>query len=74
MKFGLHNSSHAHSLTNADDISFLQMHSKWLLNSKAPSHEVDTFTHIKGLLYKHGLKSKILGTAHPQILACHSTC
>ena len=24
-----------------------------LLNSKAPHHEFDTFTHVKGLLYKH---------------------
>ena len=27
--------------------------SKRLLSSKAPSHEADTFTHIKGLNYKH---------------------
>ena len=27
--------------------------SKRLLNGKAPHHETDTFTHIKGLLYKH---------------------
>ena len=27
--------------------------SKCLLNSKAPHHESDTFTHVKGLLYKH---------------------
>ena len=27
--------------------------SKRLLNGKAPHHEFDTFTHIKGLLYKH---------------------
>ena len=27
--------------------------SKRLLNSKAPHHEFDTFTHVKGLLYKH---------------------
>ena len=26
---------------------------KDLLNSKAPHHEFDTFTHVKGLLYKH---------------------
>ena len=24
-----------------------------LLNGKAPHHEFDTFTHVKGLLYKH---------------------
>ena len=29
--------------------------SKRLLNGKAPHHEVDTFTHVKGLLYKHML-------------------
>ena len=27
--------------------------SKGLLNGRAPHHEFDTFTHIKGLLYKH---------------------
>ena len=27
--------------------------SKWLLNGKAPFHEVNTFILIKGLLYKH---------------------
>ena len=27
--------------------------SKRLLNGKAPQHESDTFTHVKGLLYKH---------------------
>ena len=26
---------------------------KRLLNDKAPHHEFDTFTHVKGLLYKH---------------------
>ena len=31
--------------------------SKWLLNGKAPPHEVDTFTHIKDLLYKHVMNS-----------------
>ena len=31
--------------------------SKRLLSGKAPSHEVDTFTHIKGLLYKHVMDS-----------------
>ena len=31
--------------------------SKCLLNSKAPQHEIDTFTHIKGLLYKHVMDS-----------------
>ena len=27
--------------------------SKWLSNGKAPKHEVDLFTQVKGLLYKH---------------------
>ena len=31
--------------------------SKHLLNCKAPQHEVDPFTHIKGLLYKHIMDS-----------------
>ena len=30
---------------------------KWLLNSKALSHEADTFRHIKGHLYKHVMDS-----------------
>ena len=30
---------------------------KCLLNSKAPQHEIDTFTHVKGLLYKHFMDS-----------------
>ena len=32
---------------------FCKHTSKRLLNGKAPHHESDTFTHIKGLLYKH---------------------
>ena len=32
---------------------FCKCISKRLLNGKAPHHEVDTFTHIKGLFYKH---------------------
>ena len=32
---------------------FCKCISKRLLNSKAPHHKFDTFTHIKGLLYKH---------------------
>ena len=31
--------------------------SKCLLNGKAPQHETDTFTHVKGLLYKHIMDS-----------------
>ena len=31
--------------------------SKCLLNGKAPQHEFDTFTHMKGLLYKHVMDS-----------------
>ena len=27
--------------------------SKWLSNDKAPKHEANLFTHVKGLLYKH---------------------
>ena len=36
---------------------FCKLISKGLLNSKAPQHEFDTFTHMKGLLYKHVLDS-----------------
>ena len=32
---------------------FCKSISKRLLNGKAPHHEFDTFTHMKGLLYKH---------------------
>ena len=32
---------------------FCKCISRRLLNSKAPHHEFDTFTHVKGLLYKH---------------------
>ena len=32
---------------------FCKCISKHLLNGKAPHHEFDTFTHVKGLLYKH---------------------
>ena len=31
--------------------------SKCLLNVKAPQHETDIFTHVKGLLYKHLMDS-----------------
>ena len=34
-------------------IPFCKHISKRLLNGKAPHHEVNTFTHVKGLLYKH---------------------
>ena len=55
---------------------FCKCISKRLLSDKGPSHEVDTFTHIKGLLYKHGMDlcNKILGTSHLQILALHGSC
>ena len=33
--------------------------SKCLLNSKAPQHETDIFTHVKGLLYNHIMGSGI---------------
>ena len=32
---------------------FCRCISKCLFNGKAPQHEMDIFTHIKGLLYKH---------------------
>ena len=38
---------------------FCKCVSKLLLNGKAPSNEVDTFTHIKGLLYKHVIDSNL---------------
>ena len=36
---------------------FFKCISKRLLNGKAPQHEFDTFTHVKGLLYKHIMDS-----------------
>ena len=36
---------------------FCKCISKQLLNGKAPRHEFDTFTHIKGLLYKQVIDS-----------------
>ena len=37
--------------------TFCKHISKRLLSGKAPSHKVDTFTHIKGLIYKHVMDS-----------------
>ena len=36
---------------------FCKCISKCLVNSKAPQHETDTFTHVRGLLYKHVMDS-----------------
>ena len=36
---------------------FCKRISKCLLNGKAPQPEIDTFTHVKGLLYKHIMDS-----------------
>ena len=36
---------------------FCKCISKRLFNGKAPQHELDTFTHMKGLLYKHVMDS-----------------
>ena len=36
---------------------FCKCVSKQLLNGKAAQHETDTFTHMKGLLYKHVMDS-----------------
>ena len=37
--------------------AFCKHISKCLLSSKAPQYETDTFTHVKGLLYKHVMDS-----------------
>ena len=29
--------------------------SKWLINGKVPYHELETFTHIDSLLFKHAM-------------------
>ena len=54
---------------------FYKCISRRLLNGKAPHHEFDTFTHAKGLLYKHFMDAgkKFLALDHPQILEIHST-
>ena len=36
---------------------FCEHGSKQLINGKAPQHETDTFTHVKGLLYNHVMDS-----------------
>ena len=47
---------------------FFKCMSKRLHSGKAPSHEVDTFTHIRGLIYKHVMDSNqyFLLTSHSQ--------
>ena len=47
---------------------FCKCISKRLLNGKAPHHEFDTFTHVKGLLYKHvtGAGKKFLALVIPK--------
>ena len=50
--------------------TFCKYISKWLLNGKVPSIEVITFTHIKGVPYKHDMDSnQFFGTSDPKILA-----
>ena len=48
--------------------SFCKHISRRLFSSKAPSHEVRTFTHIKGLIYKHVMDSnqRFLALAFPK--------
>ena len=41
------------SAANAENWSFCKRISKWLSNGKAPKHETDIFTQVRGLLYKH---------------------
>ena len=52
---------------------FCKCISRRLLNAKAPHHEFDTFTHVKGLLYKHitDAGKKIPCTGFPQIMEVH---
>ena len=53
---------------------FFKCISKCLLNGKAPQHEIDTFTHVKGLLYKHIMDSgkQFLASHYPEIMEVHS--
>ena len=52
---------------------FCKCISKWLLNGKAPHHKSNTFTHVKGLLYKHvsDTGKAISSLSHTQILEIH---
>ena len=54
---------------------FCKCISKRLLNSKAPHHEFDTFTHVKGLLYKHVMDAykKFLALVIPKSWEIYST-
>ena len=54
---------------------FCKCISRRLLNGKAPHHEFDTFTHVKGLLYKHIMDAgrEISHLGHSQILEIHCT-
>ena len=47
---------------------FCKCISKYLSNGKAPRHETDLFTHIKGLLYNHSTDSrqKVLALVMPK--------
>ena len=59
-----------------EDRSLLQTCiSKRLLSGKAPSHEVNIFKHIKGLIYKHLMDSnhRFLALVIPIIMAFYST-
>ena len=52
---------------------FCKCISRRLLNGKAPHHEFDTFTHVKGLLYKHIMDAgkKFLDTGYSKIMEVH---
>ena len=47
---------------------FCKCISKRLLNGKAPHHEFDTFTDVKGLLYKHVSDAPIPCVSHSQVM------
>ena len=53
---------------------FCRCISKYLLNGKAPQHETDIFTHVKGLLYKQVMDSgkQFLALIIPKILKVYS--
>ena len=52
---------------------FCKSISKHLSNGKAPQHETDLFTHVKGLLYKtcHGFRPEISCFHYTQVFEIH---
>ena len=53
---------------------FYKQISKQFSNGKAPKHETELFTHIRGLLYKHiRFQTEVPCSSHTKILEIHSS-